>query len=626
MRALAKAPADRFNPVGQFSAALEQVPHTMSVASAPSTRSRSRWPLVAVAFGALVVAGAAWAMYSRRAPNAAVPTEAASTRSIAVLPFANIGGDTAVVPLILGMHAEMVTQLTKLGGLTVASRASALGYRNTTKSEKEIAGELGVVSLLTGSVQRAGDQVRFSVALTDARKGTELWAESYDRQYTAANLFAVQGDIARQVANALSVQLSERQQQQIAKAPTSNLQALDLYYRALVLLNDRSPRVDTTTVRLLEQAVVLDPQFAAAWGLLTQARGWLVRRSVVNDTIPAFTALRRTQELAPGSLEAVLAQGYYRYYALGDFAGALQQLEAANRLMPNSSEMLYATSLLQRRLGRWDESLALMSHAARLDPRNPAIPLSLSDTYFSMRRTADAEREIDRSLTIAPGSEIARVRKLRILQWVKGDTAEARRFGERVVPTLSPLLKGYYTGRVALLARNYRGAIEAYRSLPPGFDTGVYQEHYLATALAAAASGDTATARTYADSLLRLGRAELARLANRGPSDPFGTQAQVASEMAVAHALRGERADALRLMEIANRYDLSRDALEGSHPMEYVAVTYAILGMKREAVAVIAKMLSVPSTLAPAELRLDPMYDGLRSDPAFQKLVGAETR
>src|SRR5687768_7032179 len=342
MRALAKSPADRFNPVGQFSAALDRAPGAATSASLPANtpppaRLRSkRWPLVAAGIAALVVAGTAWAMLARRDPATA---DADAVRTIAVLPFENLGGDTSIVPLILGMHAEMVTQLTKLGGLGVASRNAALEYRGSKRSDRQIASELGVASLLTGSVQRAGDQVRFSVALTDAPNGKELWAESYDRQYTAANLFEVQGDIARQVATALRVQLTDRQQQQISVAPTTSLQALDLYHRALVLNEFRAPVNETLTVRLVEQAVALDPRFVAAWSLLAQSRAWLLRQSLVTDTLPAWLAVQRTQELAPGSLEAILAHAYYRYFAQGDFPGALRDLEAADRLMPNSSEI-----------------------------------------------------------------------------------------------------------------------------------------------------------------------------------------------------------------------------------------------------------------------------------------------
>src|SRR5688500_2251685 len=189
MRALAKSPADRFNPVGQFSAALVQPTHASPTAPIPAVRRPVR-RLVAVGVGLVfVVAAAAWLLATRGSFGAAATT---GERSVAVLPFENISGDTSVVPLLLGVHAEMVTQLTKIAGLKVASRTSALEYRNSEKGDREIASELGVATLLRGTIQRSGDQVRFSVNLADAPNGRELWAESYDRSYTAENLFEVQ--------------------------------------------------------------------------------------------------------------------------------------------------------------------------------------------------------------------------------------------------------------------------------------------------------------------------------------------------------------------------------------------------------------------------------------------------
>ena len=385
MRAMAKAPADRFNPVGQFSAALD---HSQS-ATAPVTAARPRalWPIAAAVVAVLALGGGAWSLLGRRATP--VP-DSASPRTIAVLPFDNITGDSSIAALILGMHAEMITQLTKLGGLTVTSRSSALQYRGSHKSEREIASELGVATVLTGSAQRSGDQVRFAVSLADAPHGKELWAESYDRPYTAATVFAVQGDIARQVANALRVKLSDQQQQQIARVATSNLEALDLYYRALAQWDARSVQTDTLMTRPLERAVGLDSGFVAAWSLLALERSWLIRLGMRTDTVPASAAMHHTQQLAPGSLEAALAAGYYRYYALGDFAGALRELAAADSIAPNSSDVLDAMALLQRRLGHWDDAITLLHRASDVDPRNAKLLADLGETYRYMGQPREA--------------------------------------------------------------------------------------------------------------------------------------------------------------------------------------------------------------------------------------------
>src|SRR5688572_8090044 len=425
MRALAKAPADRFNPVGQFSAALAQPTHTSPVApTAPIPALRPTRRLVALGLGlTLVAAVVAWLLASRAGFGT---TSGVEERSVAVLPFDNISGDTSVVPLLLGVHAEMVTQLTKLGGLKVASRTSALEYRDTEKSDREIASELGVATLLRGTIQRSGNQVRFSVALADAPQGKELWAESYDRPYTTESLFEVQGDIARQVAASLRVQLSAQQQQQISRAPTTNVAALDAYYRGLLAWTDRSSgERDTVAVRQLERAVELDTSFVAAWSVLAQARSWLIRRGMESDTLWASAAVQHTQRLAPGSLEAAVAQGYYRYYAHGDFAGALEDLSNAHRLIPNSSEIAYVISLLERRLGRWDDAVTHLRRAIELDPRNSQMLFSLGETHTLMRRFAEAERTLARARELTPESQQVHTQTV-VLHLARGDTAGAR--------------------------------------------------------------------------------------------------------------------------------------------------------------------------------------------------------
>jgi len=619
MRAMAKAPADRFNPVGQFSTALDH--SHVATASAPTSRRGVLWPITAAAAVVLALGGAAWAMLARPTP---APAESASTRTIAVLPFDNIGGDSTIASLLLGMHAEMITQLTKLGGLTVTSRNSALQYRDSRKSDREIASELGVGALLTGSAQRSGDQVHFAVSLADAPHGKELWAETYDRPYTAATVFAVQGDIARQVAAALQVKLSDQQERQIAKVATSNLQALDFYYRGLRLWDSRGAADDDALmVSDLERAVALDPSFVAAWSLLAQGRSWLLRTAVTSDTAPAALALRRTQELAPGSLEADLAAGYYRYYVDGDFAGALRELAAVDRLTPNSSEIMIAMALLQRRLGHWEEALSLMRRAATVDPRNPKIFTDLGETYGYLNRSQEAIEALDRSLAMAPTVVATIMMKFYVLETVLGDTARARAFGESSYPLLPPSLRPFIESSIAFTARDYRHAAESMRNSTPQFFPSGGQRS-LTLALIAAASGDSATARLHADSLLLLARRELQLRRAKNDNNLFGRLSTIESQMAVALALRGEREAAVRLAEsAASRYDVARDAAQGPEALRWLAVTYMIVGRRADAVALLERLVQLPAALARAELRFSPTFDGLRADPAFQRLVAS---
>jgi len=621
MRALAKAPADRFNPVGQFSAALAQPTHPSPIApTAPIPAVRRPVPrLVAIGLGlALVVAATAWLIASRATFGSASGT---GERSVAVLPFENISGDTSVVPLLLGVHAEMVTQLTKIAGLKVASRTSALEYRDTKKSDREIASELGVATLLRGTIQRSGNQVRFSVALADAPQGKELWAESYDRPYTTENLFEVQGDIARQVAASLRVQLSAQQQQQISRAPTTNVAALDAYYRGLLAWTDRSSgERDTVAVRQLERAVELDTSFVAAWSVLAQARSWLIRRGMESDTLWASAAVQHTQRLAPGSLEAAVAQGYYRYYAHGDFAGALEDLSNAHRLTPNSSEIVYVISLLERRLGRWDDAVTHARRAIELDPRNAQMVFSLGETYTLMRRFAEAERTLARARELTPESQQAHTQTV-VLHLAMGDTAGARAMLRQAAAILPDRLRGAFTALLALYAREHAAALGGFAAQPPAFIT-TYPHRSLSLAIAAASSGDSALARAHADTLLRVGATELEARRLQGGMDPFGRQALIEAQMAVALAMRGERERAVQLAEAAGgRFSMQRDAIDAVPPRQYLAMTYMLVGRRADAIAILESLLAVPSAVTTPLLRLDPTYDSLRGEPGFQRLV-----
>jgi serine/threonine-protein kinase len=619
MRALAKSPADRFNPVGQFSTAIRPSAVTApSQASVASTRRSVGWTAAAGIALAVAAAGATWAVTRARSATGAAPE-----RSVAVLPFDNLSGDTSVVPLILGVHAEMVTQLTKLGGLKVASRTSALEYRNSTKNDREIASELGVATLLRGTIQRSGNQVRFAVSLADAPNGKELWAESYDRPYTAENLFEVQGDIARAVASALRVQLSAQQRQQLTRAPTSNVAALDAFYRGLVAWTERSSGgKDTLAVYQLERAVELDTSFVAAWSLLAQARSWLIRRGLETDTVWASAAVRHTQQLAPGSLEAAVAQGYYRYYARGDFSGALDDLQAAARITPNSAELLHAIGLLERRVGRWEDAVTSFRRAAALDPRSSLIPFTLGETYTLMRRFADARRAIDHAIELSPESQQAHMQSVR-LQMAMGDLAGARAALRRAAGTLTDDVTRNFEGELAFYAADYALAMRDFAGQSPEF-IAVAPHRSLYLALAAAASGDSALARAHADTLLRLGTAELDARRAAGGVDPFSRQSLIESQMAVALAIRGERDNAVQLAErAASQFGIERDAIEATAQQPYLAMTYVLVGRRADAIASLQRLLAVPGAMTAPLLLLEPTYQWRRRDLAFHQLVSS---
>jgi serine/threonine-protein kinase len=624
-RALAKAPADRFNPVGQFASAIGSGGGGVSQPLPATKPAPSRVIPVAIAACLLLLAVAVWALFFRGKPAAATPGD---NRSIAVLPFENIGGDTANQSFVLGVHAEIITQLGKLNGLRVASRSSALQYRETTKSDRDVASDLGVATLLTGSVQRSGGQVHLNVALEDAAKGQQLWSESYDRELTPQNLFALQGEIAAKVASALSVRLTSEQQAEIVKAPTTNLAALDLYYRGLDSWNNRAASGrDTVGIHQLEEAVVLDSSFARAWGLLAQIRSWRLRNGSISDTLPARLAADRVRALAPGSLEARLAYGYYLYYGQAKYAGALQELNAADQLLPNTSEIISARGLLLRRLGQWDEALALIRRAVDLDPQSQSARLYLAETYQLLHRNAEAADTYSRLLALDPRSAVGIANKYMVLLFGQGDSSAAASFLQSSIPLLDERNAKSLQARMAAARHDYQVAVAALLALDPRTMTVNYGGRNTNVALLYRAAGDTIRARAWADSAIRVDQQLLEIRRKRGPDDPFGAQAIVELQNAIAYALKGDSARAVTTAErAAARYSPERDAVEGLQARRWLAVTYMLVGRTEDAIKILRDMLERPCMLGPGDLRFDPTWETLRSDPAFQQLTRSETR
>jgi serine/threonine-protein kinase len=627
-RALAKTPADRFDSATQFADALEQRP---VVAAPRSPRPFARRPAMLIGTGLLAIALIATAMWRSRIPAAAAdgPSSTATpdaSRTIAVLPFENIDGDTSTSPLALGVHAEVVTQLSKLGALRVTSRGSTLEYRGSAKRPRDIAAELGVTTLLTGSVQRSGNKVRLTVDLSDPRRGHQLWAESYDRELTAENLFDVQADIARQVAAALQVRMTTEQQTALSRAPTASLAALDRYHRALIASGVGPASDDAIAARLLEEAVKLDSGFVEAWSLLARVRSYMLRAGEANDTLDAWAAVERTATLAPGSFEPHVARGFYRYYAHADYQGALQLFRQADRLSPGSPDVSLAIGYVLRRLGRWNEAVEHLQRARDLGPRDVRVLAALGNTYQIMRRWDDALREFDRALVIVPSGQNVILHKFDVLLAGRGDTASARAFAVASAPVLDPEWVAYTDAMLAIAGRRYDVAASAFATYGALSDNHFSIDFPVSPTLGIALShrfaGDNVMARRYADSTLALGQRELARRRRRGPADPFGTQAIVELQMAAASAIKGEAATAIAMAErAAARWPVARDAVDGGVLQELLAGVYVLAGRPREAVETLAAISAVPANVSGVELRLDPLWDPLRNRPEFQALV-----
>lgn len=338
--------------------------------------------------------------------------------------------------------------------------------------------------------------------------------------------------------------------------------------------------------------------------------------------MPAWAAVLRARAIDPQSLDAALASAYYGYYARADYRGALASLEEADRLMPNSAEILSAQGLLLRRLGRWDEAVQLLRRAADLDRRNTVVLSQLAETYLLLRRWDDAEPVIDLALSINPASSTLILAKLQLLRNGRGDTAGIRSVVEGSRHVVSPASEGMTQSRLHMVTRDWPAARAAVLQWPVTAFTHVAGSQSLNLALIADAQGDRNARAAYIDSIIKQGNRELVNRRRRGPDDPFGTQAIVELTMAAAFAMAGDSARAVNMAETATRrFSPERDQIDAWEQRRWLAVVYMFAGRKGDAITTLKNMLAVPSTMTVNELRLNFVWDRLRNEPAFQQLV-----
>src|SRR5437762_2770792 len=376
---------------------------------------------------------------SHRAVTATQPTASAESetapsvpqKSIAVLPFENLSADPENVFFADGVQDEILTNLAKIADLKVTSRSSVMQYRAPTRNLREIASALGVAHILEGNVQRAGNRVRVSAQLIDARIDTHLWAENYHRPLD--DVFAIQSEIAKAVADQLQAKLSPAEKSAIEQPPTTDLVAYDRYLRgkkslAQTTFDARMIEHARQAIRLLDQAVAHDPAFYLAYCYLARAHESLY--FLGTDHTPARVAqarqaLEKAFSLAPEGAEAHLAAAWVAYHCELDYKTALSELAIARRGLPNDSTIFELAGVIGRRQSRFEDSVQNMEHAAALDPQNVWLLQQICHTYTYLRSYNDMAGALDRALAASPGDAVSRVaRALVDLEW-RGETQPA---------------------------------------------------------------------------------------------------------------------------------------------------------------------------------------------------------
>jgi TolB-like protein/tRNA A-37 threonylcarbamoyl transferase component Bud32 len=555
-------------------------------------------------------------------------------KSVAVLPFENLSADPENALFTDAMQAKILTDLAKIADLKVIGRTSVMQYKSDLRRNvREIANTLGVAHVVEGSVQHVTGRVRVSAQLIDAKAGRLIWVRNYDR--TLADSVALDGDLAMEIATAVGATLSPQEKARVTTKLTNNSTAYDAYLNGrLFATEDQTEKA----LRSYQKAVEFDPNFALAWAGLSSMQSlahWELDSSPERISA-AKAAMDRALDLDPNLPEVHLALGYYRYYVLRDFTGALSELREAEPALPNDTDVIKTIAMVQRRLGQWDEALTGFRRVVELDPRDIDSYCNLSLTYEALRRFPEALAAFNRALAWEPvklDSEAAwkglidsnnAWKGLLLMKadalWATGNLPASK------LPYESAYTIGFMRAGQALLKRRYAEAKDilsqalADKSIAT-YSTDVFENReilLLMLGLTQQRAGDVAAAQATYQQVVQNTRHTLETVS---PGSSAETQARV--NLAWAYAGLGEADSAIQEGRKAMAImPSSKDAYRGPKYEENMARIYALLGDADHAVPILERLLhtSYLAPLTPAKLRTDPTLDQIRNDPRFQKL------
>jgi len=548
----------------------------------------------------------------------------AAEKSIAVLPFESLSADPNNTFFADAIQDEILTDLSKIADLKVISRTSVMQYKTGVKRNlREIAAELGVAHIVEGSVQPAGNRVRVRAQLIDARSDRHLWAERYDRPLD--DVFAIQTDIAKAIADQLQAKLSPAEKAAIEQPPTANLVAYDRYLRAktffeMLTFDARGPENFRQALRLLEQAVAHDPTFLLAYCLMARAHAYLYFLGTEHTSARvalAREALQTALHLRPNGEEPHLAAAWVAYHSCRDYDGALAELAIARAGLPNDPAVFSLPAFIARRRGEWEQCTRNFERAVELDPRSVWVLQQASQTYWLLRRFPDMASLLDRAISVAPGDANSRLARGLVDLESNAEPGPAHRAVQQTLVE-DPSAVDAIAEQWLYIALCRRDAAEIASALASISQEGIVPFNVrmprpFCRGLAARAQGDAGTAKTSFTSA----RVEMEKILQDQPE-----YAEALCILGMSDAALGRKEEALKeVRRAAELLPIKKDAMTGAEILRNLAITYAWTGEKDLAIEQLEELLPLYGPISYGQLRLHPWWDPLRGDPRFEKIV-----
>jgi len=558
----------------------------------------------------------------------AVPKQNAgsSAKSIAVLPFENLSDDKQNTYFADGVQDQILTNLAKVSDLKVISHTSARQYKSgIERNLREIGRQLGVAYVVEGSVQRAGDRLRINAQLIDARTDAHVWAETYDR--TAADLFAIQSELAESIVAQLKAKLSPKQKAEIEERPTQDLVAFDLYLQAKQIVDSYLIAEDVRAALLkalqsLDETIKRDEKFVAAYCYAARANDLLYFFDLDptrDRVLLAETAVNAALRLRPDSAEAHFAMADFLFRCRSDYDRALEELAIARPSLPNSTPFFILSGYINRRRNHWPEAERDFSTAVALDPRNPNAYNLLADTYVLQRRFPEAAQTYDRVMDAGDQTPLVQIRRASALFNGTGNSKPLRGVlasspemdvagGQTPIRMLLALLDGNYSEAERVLAASPRTDFQ-------DIDFSFYYPKAWFEAIVAQERGDSAQALN----ALRSTRAILAQRLIIKPE-----HARTIAVLAQVDARLGQKD--LALQEAKHAIDLmpiSKDIYDGGLVLEGLAQVYTWSDEHDRAIDLLQKLVAMPSYINYARVKFHPLWKPLRGNPHFEQIVAS---